>query len=93
MLSRFELQKKEAKRLKRLVARKTVHGGRRYNFSPPPSLPAPVDQPLAAMDGVRLSRQSAVGSVQDEPWREAQRRLGAFTPETSRRCALAPIVG
>ena len=38
-------------------------------LGPRPILPTPVDQPVAAMDGVRLSRQSAVGSVQDEPLR------------------------
>jgi hypothetical protein len=50
----------------------------RIILSPPPSLNPPLYEPLAAMDRVRLSRQSAVGSMQDEPRRDAQRGLGAF---------------
>ena len=70
MLSCLKLQKKEAKQLKRLNSRaKPYTAAGRIILSPPPSLRAPVDKPLAAMDGVRLRRQSAVGPVQDEPRR------------------------
>ena len=38
-------------------------------------LAAPVDGLLAAMDGVRLGRQSTVGPMQDKPRREPQKAL------------------
>jgi hypothetical protein len=74
--ARFELQKNEAKQLRRLSrAQKPYSAAGRMMFSPPPSLRAPVEHPLAAMEGIRVSRQAAVGAMQDQSRREPQRRF------------------
>ncbi len=74
-LTHFELQKNEIKQLKRMRCPQNLTPHLPVEYKPGAILPAPVDKPLAAMDGVRLSRQSAVGPVQDQPRREAQRRF------------------
>src|ERR1700729_1213060 len=53
-------------------------GPARTILCPRPNLAAPVDKRLTPPDGVRLSRQSDVGPVQDEPRRDAQRRFGTL---------------